>query len=275
MTVGEAIRASAERLDRVSDTPRLDAELLMAHALGTNRSDMLVRRMAERVPDGFDALIERRAMHEPIAYITGSAEFYGIELEVTPDVLIPRSDSEVLIEAARAAFGQGTAPGDILDLGTGSGALLIAAMTVWPGAAGIGIDASAAALAVARRNAERHGIGAARFLDRDWRRADWQDDLGTFDLVLCNPPYVEEGADLAKNVRDHEPSAALFAGRDGLDDYRILIPKLRSLLKHGALAAIEIGSSQAASVMGIAKTAGLSAELRHDLANRPRCLILS
>ncbi|OBV09903.1 N5-glutamine methyltransferase family protein [Erythrobacter dokdonensis] len=294
MTVGEAIRAAATRLVATSDTARLDAELLMAHAMGVSRSDMLLRAMRERAPDSFAALVERRMGHEPVAYITGEAEFYGLTLKVTPATLIPRSDSEALIEAAREAFADRPPPQRILDLGTGSGALLLAAMSVWNAADGVGLDASFEALLVAIRNAQAHanipvGIigtpdadppplrperGMARFVERDWFKHGWRAQIGTFDLILCNPPYVEDGVALDRQVRDFEPATALFAGPDGLDDYRALIPQLRALMNSGAVAILEIGTNQAEPVTALAEAAGFAVNLRRDLAERPRALVL-
>lgn len=272
MTVGEAIRAAAERLDSVSDTARLDAELLMAHLFGTTRSALLLRHLREPAPEPFAALVERRARHEPVAYITGETEFYGLTLRVTPATLIPRSDSETLIEAALDCM---ATQGRALDLGTGSGALLLAALGEQSGWTGVGIDASAQALAVAQGNAETLGLADRTAFDRrDWRTLDWADDLGTFDLILCNPPYVEDDAPLDRQVRAWEPARALFAGRDGLDDYRILIPQLRALMNESALAVLEIGANQADAVSALADAAGFGVELRHDLAGRPRALIL-
>lgn len=272
MTVGEAIRAAAERLAASSDTSRLDAELLMAYALGISRSDMLLRAMRDPAPEGFAALVERRAGHEPVAYITGEAEFYGLTLKVTPATLIPRGDSETLIEAALAMLGSA---GRALDLGTGSGALLLAVLAQRPSAEGVGIDASPAALVVAEGNAAALGLGArSRWLVRDWHAEGWTDGIGTFDLILCNPPYVEEDATLDPQVRDHEPHTALLAGPEGLDDYRVLIPQLRKLMNPGGIAIFEIGAGQAEAVTAIATAAGLSTELRRDLAGRPRALVL-
>lgn len=271
-TVGEAIRAAAERLAPVSDTARLDAEFLMAHALGLTRSDMLLRAMREPAPAGFAALVDRRIDHEPVAYITGTAEFYGLTLSVTPATLIPRGDSETLVEAALERAG---AAGRAIDLGTGTGALLLALLAERPGWQGIGIDASAGALAVASGNAEKIGLAkrCAWHLS-DWRASDWATDLGTFDLILCNPPYVETGALLDAQVRDHEPASALFAGPEGLDDYRVIIPQLRALMNEGAAAILEIGANQAEAVSALAQASGFGAELRRDLAGRPRALIL-
>ncbi len=273
MTVAEAIRAAAARLAASSDTARLDAELLMAQALGLTRSDMLLRAMRDPAPASFAALVERRAAHEPVAYITGEAEFYGLTLRVTPATLIPRCDSETLVEAALERAGP---EGRALDLGTGTGALLLAVLASREGWEGCGIDASPAALAVAAENAAALGLAdRSAWHLRDWRNPGWADDLGTFDLILCNPPYVEADADLDRQVRDFEPASALFAGPEGLDDYRILVPALRALMKPGAVAVLEIGANQAESVGALAAASGFAAALRRDLAGRPRAVVLA
>jgi release factor glutamine methyltransferase len=273
LTVAEALRAAAGRLAAASDTARLDAELLMAHALCLTRSDMLLRAMRDPAPESFAALIERRAAHEPIAYITGSAEFYGLTLAVNPATLIPRGDSETLVEAALAHAGE---RGRAIDLGTGSGALLLALLANRPGWEGVGIDASPDALAVAAGNAAALGLDRRSVWHlRDWRQPGWADDLGTFDLVLCNPPYVEADAALERQVRDFEPAGALFAGPEGLDDYRILIPQLRALMNAGAAAILEIGANQAEAVGALAHASGFAVDLRRDLAGRARALLLA
>jgi release factor glutamine methyltransferase len=272
VTVAGALRAAAERLAGSSDTARLDAEVLMAHALGVSRSELLLRHMRDAVPQGFAALIDRRAAHEPAAYIVGEQEFYGRPFRVTPDVLIPRGDSEATLAAALEGAGE---TGRVLDLGVGSGALLLSFLAEKPGWEGVGIDRSAGALTVAGNNAERLGVEhRARLLRADWHVRGWRDVLGTFDRVIANPPYVEEAADIAASVRAYEPAGALFAGPKGLDDYRVLIPQLPALLTPGGAAAIEIGAAQADAVSDIAREAGFSADLRRDLAGRPRALIL-
>lgn len=276
VSVGAAIRRGAELLAATSDTARLDAELLMAHSLGVTRSDLLLRHMRDPEPTGFAPLVERRARHEPVAHIIGRQEFYGLELKVTPDTLIPRGDSETLVEAAREWFADREPPARILDLGTGTGALLLAALSLWPGAEGVGIDASEAALAVAQENAGALGMGdRAAMRLADWRQSGWTEELGRFDLVLSNPPYVEQAAELAPSVRDHEPARALFAGAEGLDDYRVLIPALRALMTEAAPAILEIGATQADPVGGLARTAGFTAALHRDLVGRPRALLLT
>ncbi|WP_299194865.1 peptide chain release factor N(5)-glutamine methyltransferase [uncultured Erythrobacter sp.] len=273
MSVGDAIREAASRLAAVSDTARLDAELLMAHALRASRSDMLIRHMTDPAPEAFAALFERRVAHEPVAHITGIQEFYCRPFKVSRDVLIPRGDSETLIEAALELAPDA---GRILDLGTGSGALLVTALLELPEAMGVGIDASPSALEMAIANARALGLDEdkAQFQSGDWRQAGWSDGLGQFDLILCNPPYVEEDAALDPQVRDFEPAEALFAGPEGLDDYRALVPQLRGLMREDGTAILEIGSDQAEAVMQIARAHGFTVEIRHDLAKRPRALVL-
>ena len=272
MTAGEAIRAAAERLSAISDTARLDAELLMAHAFGVSRSDLFLRHMRDPEPAGFAALVERRAASEPVAYIIGNQDFFGLTLAVSPAVLIPRGDSEVLVEAALAARPDAKR---VLDCGTGSGALLLAVLANLPGASGIGIDRSPEALAVARGNAETIGLAdRAEMRMADWDQADWSAGLGQFDLILANPPYVEEAAELDPSVRAYAPSGALFAGIEGPDAYRGLIPQLPDLPAQGGAALIEIGYTQAEPVTAIARGAGFTCRLHHDLGGRPRVLEL-
>jgi release factor glutamine methyltransferase len=222
-------------------------------------------------------LVARRMRHEPVAYITGRQAFWDLELAVTPDVLIPRADSETLIEAAISSFADRAAPASILDLGTGSGALLLAALSVFPSAHGVGVDASGAAITVASGNAEATGYAdRAQFIALNWRAKGWHQVFDhRFDLILCNPPYVETTATLAPMVQDFEPHAALFAGIEGLDDYRILLPLIAQLLAPDGIAIFEIGYQQAEPVAALGRDGGLNSALRRDLSGHPRCLIFS
>jgi release factor glutamine methyltransferase len=274
MIVSEALREAALRLGATSDTARLDAEVLMAHALGVARSEMLLRHMAAPAPASFAPLVERRAAQEPVAYITGEQEFFGLPFRVSPEVLIPRGDSEVLVEAALAARPDARS---VLDCGTGSGALLLAVLSHLPNARGTGIDRSVGALAVADANAEALGLAErAGMLQADWKAPGWTRDLGApFDLILANPPYVEETARLDRSVHAYEPAGALFSGPEGLDDYRVLVPQMPDLLAPGGVALVEIGHAQADAVSAIGKAAGLEARLHRDLAGRPRVLAFS
>ena len=272
----EAIREAAERLSHVSETARLDAEYLMSMAAKVPREDLWRLDMQGdpiRAEEAFERLVARRLAREPLAYILGNQEFFGRTFRVTPGVLIPRSDSETLIYAVQEHAPHAKR---VLDMGTGSGALFVTALLELKDASGVAIDASQDVLHVAENNAQRLGLGRkqAKFLLRDWTKEGWSDGLGQFDLVLCNPPYVADDAPLEPDVRDYEPAAALFAGPEGLDDYRVIIPQLGKLLNEGGLAILEIGATQADSVSAIARDSGFEVTLRHDLAGRPRALIL-
>ncbi len=241
----------------------------MAHALGVSHQDLLLKHLGDPAPASFDAFVARRLAHEPVAYITGSRGFWTVEIGVGPGVLVPRADSETLIEAAVAHFAGSEGPGRVLDLGTGPGTLLLAALAEWPDATGVGVDASDTALDYARRNAAALGV-AERV---DLRRGDWAAGLvGQFDLILCNPPYIGTAEELGPEVRAHEPTSALFAGADGLDDYRRIIPDLPRLLAPGGIAVLEIGWTQGEAVSALMRGAGLDPVLHHDLGGRPRAV---
>lgn len=272
-TIAEAIRRAAESLGETSDTARLDAELLMAFACQCSRSELLLRKMRDNVPAGYDAFVRRRMAQEPVAYITGFQEFYGRSFRVTPDVLIPRGDSETIVAAALEEKPGGAR---VLDCGVGSGALLVSYLLEAEASEGVGIDRSQAALQIAEENAQSHGIALeqGQFKRADWNHTDWTDGLGTFDLIIANPPYVETTAELGRSVRDYEPAGALFAGDDGLDDYRVLIPQLVELLRDDGAIVLEIGHQQDQSVAQLAHDSGFETKLFRDLAHRPRALLL-
>jgi release factor glutamine methyltransferase len=272
VNVAEALREAALRLGETSDTARLDAELLMAEALGVSRSELLLRHMPDEAPAIFERLVERRRKHEPVAYILRRKEFHGREFAVSPGVLIPRMDSETTVAAALEAVPQ---PRRVLDCGVGSGALLLTVLAEAPEAEGVGIDRSPEPLAVASANAVALGLAdRVRLVVADWDQPGWADGLGRFDLVLANPPYVEDDAPIAPDIRRWEPAGALFAGFDGLEAYRALIPQLPGLLADGGKAVLEIGATQAEAVEMIAFETGFTIDLRHDLGGRPRAVIL-
>ncbi|HET6523771.1 peptide chain release factor N(5)-glutamine methyltransferase [Sphingopyxis sp.] len=269
--VAVALRDAAARLAAVSDTPRLDAELLMAHALGIERQGLLLDLARYAVPSDFDALLARRMRHEPVAYILGYRDFWTVRIGVGPGVLIPRPDSETLIEAAVQHFGA-AGPKRILDLGTGPGTLLYAALSEWPAASGLGVDASDIALDYANENALVLGLENRTHL----MLGNWAEEVtDRFDLILCNPPYIADSEALMSDVADHEPVGALFAGADGLADYRRIIPDLPRILAPGGVAILEIGHTQHISVGELAEAAGFKVACRQDLGGRDRALLLT
>ncbi|MEO7603298.1 MAG: peptide chain release factor N(5)-glutamine methyltransferase [Sphingomicrobium sp.] len=259
-------------LGQTSDTPRLDAELLMAEALGIDRDRLILDPPNRKTaPPRFADMIERRKQGEPVAYITGRRAFWDIELHVGPGVLVPRPDSEILIASAIEHFSGTAGPMRILDLGTGPGTLLLAALDLWRHATGVGIDRSRRALSFAAANARRLGFEDRAVL----RYGDWATGIDErFDLILCNPPYVRTGDSLGPGVREYEPEEALFAGEDGLDAYRALRSELPRLITPGGLAAVEIGFDQAEAVTGILGQDGLDMRLADDLGRRPRAVLL-
>lgn len=270
--IARALADAARQLETGSDTARLDSELLMAEALHIDRDRLILSPPDRQVPKRFWDMVERRKAGEPVAYITGRRAFWNIELHVGPGVLVPRPDSEVLIASAIEHFEGSDGPQRILDLGTGPGTLILAALDVWPNATGLAVDVSRQALAYASANARRLGFEArAKLVQGNWAEGL----VEQFDLILCNPPYIADDADLGPGVREYEPDEALFAGREGLDAYRALAPQLPRLLGKGGLAAIEIGLDQAAPVSRLLARDGLQAALAQDLAARDRALLLT
>jgi release factor glutamine methyltransferase len=270
----EALAQISTRLKAAGiDESRREARLLLAQALGCHVDDLLLRDV---VPEhaALDLAI-RRAAHEPFALIVGRAAFWTLDLEVSPLTLIPRADSETLIEAVLARFTQRDSVSRILDLGTGTGALLLAVLAEFPQAIGVGVDRIEQVVMLARRNAVRNHLAArSHFVVGDWAAS-----LGTagFDIIVTNPPYIESAAiaELMPEVRCFEPASALDGGADGLDAYRAILPVLGRVLAPGGAAFMEIGCRQADQVTHLARAAGFEVELRHDIATLPRALIIT
>ena len=259
----EALRAAGV------DQPAREARLLLAAALDLPPG--AVPDPAAPIPDGFAGLVLRRASREPMARIVGRQGFWTLDLLVSDATLIPRADSETLIEAAVATRPQ---VAGVLDLGTGTGALLLAALVEYPEATGVGIDRNPAACALAAENAARNTFsGRAMFVCADWAAPI----TGRFDLVLCNPPYIPgpEIAALMPEVAAYEPTLALDGGDDGLEAYRAILPRVASLLAPHGIAVFEHGAGQGDTVAALAEAAGLGVlARRRDLGGVARVLVL-
>jgi release factor glutamine methyltransferase len=273
-TLVKTWKAGRERLEAGGiDQPVIDARLMLEAAADVSRVDIITdphRLLSGEQMAAFDGYIDRRLRREPVSHILGRKGFWKIMLSVTPHVLTPRPDTEVIVDEALKAFPEGMAF-SMLDLGVGSGAILLAILAERPAAKGLGIDISEEALAVARENAAN--------LDLDNRvallRGDWTAGLGdaTFDLVVSNPPYIatDEIETLDPEVKDHEPRLALDGGPDGLDPYRLLAPEILRVLKPGGLFAVEIGHTQSAAVESLfRKAGGTQVRTIKDLALRDR-----
>jgi release factor glutamine methyltransferase len=279
MSAGRARRALANAFRLAGlDTPELDARVLVGHGLGVDQATLLAasqRPLSGYEADRLAALGARRLAREPVARITGSKEFWGLPIAVSPATLVPRPETETVVEQALSIVdreGGRVRALRLADLGTGSGSLLVALLTELPGAFGIGTDVSTAALATAQENARRLGCGErAGFVACDFASAL----TGPFDLVVANPPYVRSAdiAALAPEVRDHDPRTALDGGPDGLDAYRAIAADAGRLLARGGHLVIEIGAGQADEVETLFLAHGfVVAACRADLAGQPRAL---
>jgi release factor glutamine methyltransferase len=242
-TIGAALSYGATRLDR-SPTARRDAELLLMHVLGRDRAYLLTHPEAQLTSEQgarYEESLARRVRHEPIQYIIGEQEFFGLKFRVTPDVLIPRPETEHLVEAALARVDR-EASLHIADIGTGSGAIAVALAQALPQAQVTALDLSPEALVIAQRNATRHHVsGRIRICESDLLDAVAGE---SFHMIVSNPPYVAEVEVLEPQVRHYEPASALFAGVGGLDVYRRLIPQAQTALKPGGWLLLEIGHGQ-------------------------------
>jgi release factor glutamine methyltransferase len=282
-SVEETVRLMARAFKAAGvESPETDARLLLGHALRLDRARLLAqhdRLLEAREVDAVSGLAARRLKREPVARILGHKEFWSLPLVITPDVLVPRPETETVVEAAVDAIARGaggkTKRLRVLDIGTGTGALLLALLKELPAAEGVATDVSAAAIEVARENAERNGLAArCQFIVCNVAAGVG----GIFDLVVSNPPYVARAdiATLAPEVRDFDPALALDGGNDGLDAYRSLAGELPRLLRPGGLAVVELGAGQEAAVAALFADAGLHvAGTRKDLAGIPRALVAS
>ena len=278
VTLREALASSASKLARHKDlraNAARDAELLLLHVLSVPRTRLFTDPGQPLKPEeqqAFDALIARRLTHEPIQYIIGQQEFCGFALRVTPAVLIPRPETELLVEAALFRL-PNNKPLRIAEIGTGSGAIAIAIAHHLPLAHVTALDLSPSALAIARENAATHHIeDRIRFLESDLLSAVATE--APFDAILSNPPYVPltDRESLHPQVRNHEPASALFAGTDGLDIYRRLIPQAFAMLRPGALLALEIGHGQRGALAELLND-WENVEFLNDLQHIPRVAI--
>jgi release factor glutamine methyltransferase len=260
-------------LEAATQVQRRDAELLLAHTLNQPRTWLIAHPEATLTPpqrDAFEALITRRAAGEPLQYLTGTQEFFGLDIRVTPAVLIPRPETEHLVEAVLAWTQSQFKPLRLLEIGTGSGAIALALAAHQPSAEIIATDISPMALALARDNALRLGLGSRiRFLQSDLFAS--LDPTGYFDAIVSNPPYIPlaDAPTLQREVLHHEPHTALFAGEEGLDIYRRLIPAARSRMRADGLLALEIGFGQREAITHLLATWS-NVHFLDDYANIPR-----
>ena len=274
LKIEAALAGAIERLQQVSDSPRLDAELLLARALDVQRSYLFAHpedAMDPAAADRFAATLESRAGGLPMAYITGEKEFWSMTLIVSPDTLVPRPETELLVDQALQRISR-RAELQVLDLGTGSGAIALAIAKERPACHVVATDISTAALAVAAENARRQGAANLEFL-----RGNWIEPVAdlSFDLVVSNPPYVAS-ADPHLDKLQHEPRSALAAGSDGLDAIREIANSAAAVLKPGGSLLLEHGDKQADPVAAILDAAGWSEiENVNDLAGLPRVTIAS
>jgi release factor glutamine methyltransferase len=268
----EALTYITNRLAEAGiENPRREARYILAAANGIATTALLT--LDETDEAVFIPYLTRRCAHEPLAYITGTKEFWGLNFAVSPATLIPRPDSETLIEAALATFPDKAAIKTILDIGTGTGCLLLAALTEFSNAFGIGTDISPAAAQLAQQNAQAFNLAhRANFLAANWAAPLQQ----KFDLILSNPPYIPtpDLATLMPDVQNFEPATALDGGADGLAAYQAIIAALPCLLSQTGAAILELGIDQAEQVTTLAQSACFHAETRPDLAGIPRALII-
>jgi release factor glutamine methyltransferase len=265
------------------DSARLDAELLLGCALGISREELIVaaaRNLSLAESDRYEDLLKRRLNREPLAYITGQQEFWSLDFIVSSDVLVPRPETELLVEIALKELANlaDTKLPRMLELGTGSGAISVALATESPQTQIVATEISPAALAIARRNACRHGVSKGiRFLQGDLFTALDQEHENDFDLVVSNPPYIPRGeiSNLEAEVSRWEPRAALDGGVDGLNFYRLIAQEAPNYLRQGGVVAVEIGATMGSSVLALFRdsAAYLDIQVHQDYSGRDRVII--
>jgi release factor glutamine methyltransferase len=275
-TVGEALHEAASRLAKISDDPRLEADVLMAHAMRIDRAHLLARLhdpLDAAMPRDFEALLARRLAREPLAYIVGVREFYGIEIACGPGALIPRPESELLVDVALDAVRERGAR-RIADVGTGAGAIAVAIAVHARDVRVTAIEWSALALSVARRNVEAHGVAERVEL----REGDLVEGTGEFDVIVANLPYVSEAEweGLAPEIREHEPREALVGGARGTEVIERLIAMAPAHIVAGGVAAVEIGDTQGEAVVAAVRGAFREGEcsVMKDLAGLDRVVVV-
>ncbi|MCX7344235.1 MAG: peptide chain release factor N(5)-glutamine methyltransferase [Alphaproteobacteria bacterium] len=273
-SIAGALLAARRRLALISDTAALDARLLLQATANVSHEDIIAepeRRLSAEALAQFEAFMTRRLAHEPVSRILGARDFYGRSFRLTPDVLDPRPDTETLIDAALALIRPRSR---LLDLGTGSGIIAVTLLAERPDTTGLATDLSPEALAIARSNAERHGVLSRLQL----RQGSWFAPVsGSFDLILCNPPYIPASdiPGLAADVRDYDPLAALTGGPDGLEAYRAIARHAAAHLNPDGHVLVEIGAGQADDVSALFAAAGFRNVKRfQDLGGHDRCLSL-
>jgi len=269
--------SAAEKLQTAGiPSPRREARLLLAHALRVSPDAIVAGNLpliSAAALARFETAVARRAAREPLAYILGSREFWSLDFATAPGILVPRPESETLVEEALRRFPASQGPLRVLDLGTGAGCLLLAFLSERRSASGLGVDNSDFALAIARRNADSLGLA-----DRTkFTRSDWAEGVsGAFDAIFINPPYVATSdlAHLEPEVAQYEPRMALDGGHDGLSAYRRIVPSLPACLAPGGMAFLEVGQGQAKAVEDLLGEAKLSMDgTVCDLAGIPRCVV--
>ncbi|MBF9196029.1 peptide chain release factor N(5)-glutamine methyltransferase [Microvirga terrestris] len=274
----EALRALRRTLSEAGfETAALDARLLLLEALGISATDLITwpdTPLTSEQAETLASFTNRRLAHEPVARIVGEREFWGLPFRLSPETLVPRPDTETLLETALDLLPDHRAPLKIVDFGIGSGCILVALLHELPNATGLGVDLSFGALVTARANACGNRVGNRCH----FALSRWADAVsGPFDLIVSNPPYIASGVipGLDAEVREHDPRLALDGGPDGLEPYRVLLAEAERLLVPGGLLAVEIGYDQAEALSSLAGLHGLEIlRIAHDLSGNPRCVAM-